>query len=48
MSSGRTSASDPLTARPIGVREVATITASGMVAPELVGSSLELVGVGGD
>jgi len=31
-SSGRTSVIDPLKARPIGVRAVATITASGMVA----------------
>ena len=29
-SSGRTSASDPLAARPIGVRAAATMTASGM------------------
>jgi hypothetical protein len=31
-SSGRQSTSDPLFARPMGVRAVATMTASGMIA----------------
>ncbi len=33
MSSGRRLTSDPLKARPIGLRAVATMTASGMVPP---------------
>ena len=41
MSSGRTSASEPLRARPIGVRAAAAITASGM-------GLLERNGAGGD
>src|SRR5437588_5368155 len=40
MSSGRTSFSEPLRARPIGVRAVSTMTASGM------GDSLSLRGCG--
>src|SRR3954469_12896644 len=35
-SSGRTSRSDPLLARPIGDRAVATMTASGMVTPGVI------------
>src|SRR5436305_11209970 len=38
MSSGRKSTSDPLNARPIGERAVATMTASGMTAPRRSGS----------
>src|SRR3954467_2460156 len=53
-SSARTSLSEPLTARPIGVRAAATMTASGMVVAGPLGwvgsgqAFAEQRGVGGD